>query len=229
MKIDLKKYLNERDQLMDESKQPGPVLTLSREYGCDANRIAIKLITKISEKFKAMSNPPVWKYINKEILDHSSKELKLSPERLEQRVITHGSNPVDEIFSSLSHQYGLTDKKIIKTVKEVVEAYAVRGNVVIIGRGGAQIAHNIKKSVHVRLMAPMDWRAHVMAKKKSIKASEAVKLIEMVDKERRDWSEKLNKKPFDLSYFDVVLNRKKLNDDEIVDIIFRLMEDRELI
>ncbi len=49
MKIDLKNYMEERDRLREEKRKPGPVVTLSRQYGCEANKVTIKLLARIAE------------------------------------------------------------------------------------------------------------------------------------------------------------------------------------
>ena len=87
MKIDLKKYFNERDKLLEEEKRngliPGPVLTISREYGCEAEIIARKLLLNLNNQ---NGNKPKWKIISKEILDQSAEKLKLNLERVESGI-----------------------------------------------------------------------------------------------------------------------------------------------
>ena len=54
MEVDLLKYMSER--LTDDSDQPeeaGPVITISRLYGCPAKKVARKLISELSLKLAA--------------------------------------------------------------------------------------------------------------------------------------------------------------------------------
>ncbi len=229
MKINLKKYMNERDRLKALRKPDGPVVTVSREYGCGSNKVVLKLLSKISKYNEGKVDKVSWKYINKEIIEESAKELHLIPQRLEERVITHGTSMIDDIFSGFSHHYNLSNKKILETVKDIIETYSRTGNVIVVGRGGAALTHRMRNSLHVRFMAPIDWRINQISELKEITKRDAMALIEKVDNERRLWTENLSQKPFSNSIFDVVLNRAKLADDEIVDIIFNLMAERKFI
>ncbi len=232
MKINLKKYLDERDRIQGLKKADGPVVTISRQYGCGSNKIVLKLLNKINsfndaKKIKAANVQ--WMYINKEIIDESARELRLSPKRLEQRVMTHGTSVVDDIFSGFSHHYSLTDKDIIKKVKEIIETYAKIGHTIVVGRGGSAIANKIRNSLHVRLMAPLDWRIKKISEQRGISKNEAEELIGNFDRQRVLWTENLSGKPYSDTFFDIILNRKSLSEDEIVKTIFGLMQNRNMV
>ena len=50
MTIDLKKYLTEQYQkTIKDDQSPGPVITISRQYGCDAKDLAQKLTERLNE------------------------------------------------------------------------------------------------------------------------------------------------------------------------------------
>ena len=210
-------------------KDPGPLLTISREYGCEANDITIKLLARINHLLDTKSvNARHWDYISKEIIELSAKELKLTPERLEHRIVHHNSGGLDDVFSSFSSSYSLTDKKIIEKVKDIIETYAQQGRVIIVGRGGAALTRNIPKAIHVRLYAPYEWRVNRAIEKHRLSKNEAEELVRSMDRERRLWTENLAGKYFDASCFDLMLNRSTLSMDEIVDTIFSLMQRRGL-
>jgi cytidylate kinase len=230
MKIDLKKYMEDRDRVRDLQKDPGPVLTISREYGCEANDITVKLLARINRLLDTKSvNATHWRYISKEIIEESARELKLTPERLEHRVVHHTVGGLDDMFSSFSNSYNLSDTKIIDKVKELIHTYASEGRVIFIGRGGAMMTRAIPKSVHVRLYAPFAWRATMVAQKHKLSQMEAEELVRSMDNQRTLWTEHLTGKTFDTSIFDMMLNRSTLSIGEIVDTIFSLMQKRALI
>lgn len=232
MKIDLKKYMNERDQLRAQKKDPGPIVTLSRAYGCEANDITVKLLHHINKHLESKSaSAKLWKYINKEIINDASAALKLPAERIEQRVVQHHEHTgtMGQMFASLGGKWGLSDKEIIKKVNEVIQTYAHDGKVIIVGRGGAMLTRCIPRSIHIRLFAPFEWRAAYIADKYRLSQMEAETRVIENDQQRRLWTEHLSGKPFDEYLFDVLLNRKTMNTEEIVDIIFNMMIKRNLI
>lgn len=228
MKIDLKKYMAERDKLRVQSSKPGPVLTLSRQYGCEANKIAIKLLGKIADMKQGSIIKSQWRYINKEVIDEAAKELHLPVERIEQRLTTD-HKAVNDIFGSFSHHYIITDKKIIETIKNILNTYIQKGNLIIIGRGGAQFTQKVKDSISVKLHAPLDWRISHISKVKKITEREAAELIDKVDKSRITWSEKITGIKYSDDLFDLSVNRKTLTEDQIVNLILSLMIQKSFI
>jgi cytidylate kinase len=123
----------------------------------------------------------------------------------------------------------MTDKKIVETVKDIIETYAHRGKVIIIGRGSTSLTQYIHASIHVKLMAPDKWRVSKIMGKSEVTESNAYTLIQKVDHDRKLWAEHLSNIPYNDGLFDMVFNRKTLTNDEIVDSIIRLMQDRKLI
>nr|MDA3822587.1 hypothetical protein [Bacteroidales bacterium] len=76
MKVDLSKYKEEwyKD---DAAKNifPGPVVTISRELGCPAKRVACKLSEELNKIKSKKAKDHKWRWISKEILNESAKAL----------------------------------------------------------------------------------------------------------------------------------------------------------
>jgi len=219
--------MQKRDEMRAAKHVPGPVITISRQYGCNANKLAIKLIAAIAEKQKELYDKQQWIYINKEIIEESAKELKMTPTRIEQRIIEQSA--VNDLFSSLTQHYTVTDKVIVQKIEDIVQTYAYAGHVIIIGRGGACLTQDINRSLHVKIVAPLKWRAKNISKKKDISLDESIELTKMVDVKRIKWSEKMSKRGYDDGLFDVILNREKLSDKEMLQIIIELLLGRKLL
>ena len=81
----LLKYMNERigKAPLMSPPQPGPVITISRQCGCNANDVAEVLIEKINATYGNNKNFVSWKHVSKEILALASEELKMHPEQVE--------------------------------------------------------------------------------------------------------------------------------------------------
>jgi cytidylate kinase len=229
MKIDLKKYMNERDRLKALSGAPGPFVTISRQFGCNGDKIAIALIKRLKERQPDLDTKKGWKYLNKEIIEQSAIELKLSSDRVKQRVVKHGTDVVENIFGTIGNQFGLPDEKIIKTIKNLISDYSKNGNVIIVGRGGAAITRKIPNSLHIKLIAALDWRAGVIGRRMILKKPQAMEMIKRVEFERQMWTEHLSKIAINDDLFDIILNVQKLNKNEMLNIIIQLMEERGLI
>lgn len=228
MKTDLKKYMEERDRQRDAKSTPGPVVTISRQYGCEANKITSKLLAKIAEINEQMIAKSDWSYINKEALEEASSELELPVHTIEHRMSSE-HNTVNDLFASFSRHYMVSDKRISEVLTDVMETYIKKGNTIIVGRGGADLANKYKNTVNVSLYAPIEHRMKVIAKSKGITPEEAKVLIEEVDKSRRNWKENFTGKKFDLGIYDATLNTMRLSTEEIVEVIITLMREREIL
>ena len=61
MTIDLKKYLTEQYQrTISKNQEPGPVITISRQYGCAAKEYAAMLGEKLNELKKEKNEENEW-------------------------------------------------------------------------------------------------------------------------------------------------------------------------
>ncbi len=215
-----KKVLKEKT----ENFESGPVITISRQFGCYATSIAQKLARKISVK-----SPNPWDYITKEIIEDSAKQLNL-----EERDIAHifGAEEkgfLGDLIISFSNKKYKSDALIKKTIYSVVRKYAEQGNCIIVGRAGCVIAEDIEKALHVRLVAPLEFRINANKNKYNISYEEAKKMVEETDLKRKQFMKFFKGDRPDEEIFDLMLNREKLTDDEIVETIYRLAEYRHLI
>lgn len=142
----LEQYLIERyRQGEPETTAPGPVVTLSREYGCEANIIAQKLSEKLTIHYGAIDQKSNWKIISKEILEASAQKLKTDSKNLEY-VFEESRTTIDDFLLSLTARQYYSDWKIKETIKKVVHSFAVDGYAIIVGRAGAQNHQRHSKS-----------------------------------------------------------------------------------
>jgi hypothetical protein len=84
MKLDLLKYMSDRLQdETDEYEEAGPVITISRLYGCPAKIIAKNVSDELNMKAKVKGyNDLNWSYVTKEIMSESAKELEMDPSKI---------------------------------------------------------------------------------------------------------------------------------------------------
>lgn len=221
MTIDLKDYLTRRHQVPSKQRKPGPVITISREYGCDANTIAEKLANSLGKL------GPKWTIINREILEESSRKLNVNPIHMEHAFTPHERNFVQEMFKGFAVS-GVPDKKVYKIIRDVIHSYAQQGHTIIIGRGGVAITRDIEKSLHIRLIAPEDYRARLISEKRKITLKRAKEITLSQDQRRRLYIQKLRGESVDNTIFDLLINRVTVNDQEIIDTILALGKSRKL-
>lgn len=227
-------YMERRLQ-KEEKKQKskpinlGPVITISREYGCRAKVLAQTLTDEINKKVGYKPDVDEWKWIGKEILDESAKELKIKRELVQEIGEKKDQSLLQDILLSFGNKYYPGDIKIRRTIGEVIHSFAEKGNTIIVGRGGASICKDIPKSLHVRLIAPLDWRINEISKMHNISVDDAEKMISDIDKKRERLLEYFEGRSVDHYMFDIIFNYMNVTQEEAVTTIMKFAELRNLI
>jgi len=230
MKVDLLKYMTER--YLKESNyvnNPGPVITISRECGCPAKRLAAQLTILLNNKLEIKNKKPVWKWISKEILNEAAKELEVDPKNIQYIFEYEQKSMIEELLLSHSSKYYKSDRKIRNTVAKVIRSIANEGHSVIVGRGGIAITKDIRKSLHVNLHAPLEWRTVRNSQKFNISLAEAKKICIDTDKKREHFRNFFHGKDTDYTWFDVTYNCMTFTIDEIAESILRVVELRNML
>lgn len=224
MSTNLLDYLSQR--YYGQISQPiktGSFLTISRQTGCEATEIAnalIKIFRKGGRK---------WTMINKEILDKSAEKLNFEPQKLNHDFITTRGTIMDEVIKSMSMRYYVNDKKIRGTISEVIKYEAKKGNVIIIGRAGAVTTAGIEGGLHIRLVAPLDWRVDNLIKKRNMPREQIERYVLESDKKRMLFLEQFCDKKIQDIYFDLIINRVSFSLEQTVDLILNAMNVKGLL
>jgi len=230
MHIDLLKYTSDRIHQEDERfREAGPVITISREYGCPAKILAGRLAEELTKKLFVKGKDIKWKYVTKEIMAESARTLEVDPDKIKYVFDYEQKSMIDGIISAQFNKYYKSERKIRNTIAKVIRNMAFDGNVIIVGRGGVAIAHDITKSLHIMLEAPIDWRTLRVAENYHISQAEARKTSIEVDKKRKEFREYFQGKNTDYTRFDLTFNCMTFSIEEIVQIILKAAEIRKLV
>jgi cytidylate kinase len=230
MHIDIMKYMSERvHSETGPLKEGGPVITISREYGCPSKLIASGLAEELSRKMFVKGREVKWKYVTKEIMAESARALEVDPEKIKYVFDYQQKSMLDDILSAQFNKYYKSERKIRNTIGKVIRNMAQEGHVIIVGRGGVAITHDIRKSLHIMLEAPVDWRILRVAENYHISHSEARKTAAEVDKKRKEFREYFQGKETDYTRFDLTFNCMTFSIDEIIQVILKAAETRKLV
>ncbi|MBU8892285.1 MAG: cytidylate kinase-like family protein [Bacteroidales bacterium] len=226
----LLKYLEDRYKYnipKKEVKSSGPVITISRDFGCPANLCATDLAELLSNMDKNNKEP--WKVVSKEILDRAAHELGLSAEKIEFVFKYEKKSAVDEIIESLSSKYYKSERKIRNTIRDVIRSIGEQGRVIIVGRAGSVILGDIPNSLHVRLIAPLKYRIDGVSRRHEISHNEARKLTLEMDQKRAQLRNDFAGGKLDYVDYDIIVNCENLKSDDVVELIAKAAEMRKLI
>jgi cytidylate kinase len=210
-------------------KEFGPVITISRQAGCGASRIAHDLCKVLNSAKGMESHSREWHFINHEILEKSAEKLNLEPNKLDRVITDKERGIMDEILEALSSNRHKSDKKIMKTMQEVIRQFAEHGRVVIVGRGGAVVSQHIQKALHIRLEAPFEWRKVSVMKKLEYSREYAAEYIHKLDEQRHMYVQRMTEGMKNPSLYDIVLDPSRFTEKQLVEIIIKMAEVKGLI
>ena len=106
----------------------------------------------------------------------------------------------------------LDEEQCLVTIQTVIKNLAIRGNVVIVGRGGQAILKHKIGVLHVRIIAPQAVRVQRIIRNMNLTEAEALKVITENDKAGSEYLQRFYGIDWDDSAnYDIVLNTAKLD------------------
>jgi cytidylate kinase len=209
--------------LKKSGTEEGPVITISRLTGCDARQVAESVVDSLNRK----AGTSKWKWVDKDIIYDIAKELNTDTERVENFYKGIELSNMSEMIMAFSGGF-VSDLRVKKAIKDVVLSICKDGNIVLVGRGGVSIAHEITDSLHIRLIAPFYWRVENVMKKKQIDIETAEEYVVDTDEKRHNLiTTFLDKKSINIDYlFDATVNRQSFSIFETAEIIVSMYEKK---
>ncbi|WP_298038659.1 cytidylate kinase family protein [uncultured Desulfuromonas sp.] len=186
------------------------IITISREMGSAGIPIAHKAAEQLG-----------YTLVDGDAIKKMAPAYGLSPEALEKA----DEKPplfVDEL-----------DEKIevdLHQIELIVLEYALKGNVIIYGRGGQDLLRTIQSVFRVRIIAPFEERVERWAEREWLDPDYARILVRRSDQQRggfikyyfdRDWEDPLG--------YDLVINTLRLSEDTAVKLICEGVQDQNLV
>jgi len=218
-------YMNLRSMTEHVSKtELGPVITISRQYGSYASEIAEGVTAKLSE-----ISSRKWLRVTKEVIEESAKNLEVNPKEIAHIFGGEEKQFLGDIIISFSKKKYAADSHIIKTIKKIVRNYAEQGDCVIVGRAGCMIAQDIAKSLHFKIIAPMEFRVSSISRRLNLSESDAGKRVLETEKHREAFMQFFKGDRPDSEIFDAVYNRSRMTTEEIVNSIVNLAQARKFV
>lgn len=185
------------------------IITISREMGSGGIPIAHKAAEELG-----------YTLVDGDMLRELAPKYGLSEESLEK-----ADEKPPAFVDSLDHQMEI-DQHMIELI---ILEHALKGNVIIYGRGGQDLLTGISSVLRVRIIAPFEERVERWAEREWLDPDLARILVRKSDQQRagfikyyfdRDWEDPL--------HYDVVLNTSRLSEDSAVKLIGDAIKDQNL-
>jgi hypothetical protein len=217
-------YLRNHLDDIGTKKEPGPYITLSRQWGCGGIELGEILIAKLNER----DDEKRWKLYKKELLKQLADDTGLTEEILERERKSKPSLLKDFLRglrkSSIPDGYEVRNK-----ITMMVRTIAFEGHAVIIGQGGTAATGDLANGLSIRVEAPRDWRIARICRRENLEKQAAIAKIEEIEKERERLREIYERQNPREPAFNLVFDNAMFSNEQIADLVMMAMEEKNLV
>ena len=214
------------------------LITVSRQYGSDGRTVGLKVAQMLD-----------YHYVNKEIISEVAEEANVpvseverfdeKPESAALRVLKKflapnysGLGPelaehdwwtATTLSGTLpsTHQSLFLDEDVyVRLTRTVIQKLSERDNLVILGRGALALLKDRQDALHLRVVAPRDYRIQTAAERDDLDLEAAAKEVDRIDEGRKTYL----KRHYDIDWsrsdqYDLVVNTERLGTDGAAHLI----------
>lgn len=182
-------------------------IAITREMGVPDHEIAGELGRRLS-----------WQVYDHELLEELSARTGW-PLREVEAADEHHVSTLQEWFESFLHFPGVREEAFVHRLSDLITELGVRGRCVIVGRGAGFILPP-ETTFRVRLVAPLADRAATIARQRGLTVKEATRLVESVDRHRREFvANHFYRDADEPRQYDLALNTSQLDQQACVQLI----------
>lgn len=199
-----------------------PFVTISREYGCDGLALSLRLQDILNERCRPFF---AWVAYDQSLLTKVASELNLARGVVEA-IDGRRRNEMSEFFDAILNRH-IDESVVIRKIAEVVRSLAIHGHAIILGRGSYLITQDLKNGLHVRLVAPRDWRVAKIATERSLATAEAAKVVAEGERDRMHYVETyFRTDPAHPFHHDLIIDNSRFNLVQMAEIVFTALSAR---
>jgi cytidylate kinase len=200
-------------------------VTISRQPGAGGIPLAHRLAERLNE-LHPHARP--WSAWDRELIEKVSAEEGIA-RQIVAEIENHPHTWLEELLESFSSSEAAIQNaefRVYRHVAAAIRALAHAGHVVLVGQGARFVTAKMSGGVHVRLVAPLDFRIKTTAQSKEISPVEAREVVEQLDRNRTRFLQKYwPGRTLAPEGFTLTLNSGKLSVDDMVDCLIPIIAD----
>lgn len=186
-----------------------PFITIARDPGSGGAPIGRELARRLGYQF-----------YDHELIEEIARKTKMRKEILTE-VDEKSRSAIQDLVHGLFNPEYVSDMTFLRHLARVVLTLAVKGNVVILGRG-ANFFLPQDKGLHVRITAPLPVRVQRAVQYEQLSFAQAKDVVAKHERERRDFVKQYFGKDIRRSeHYDLILNTQFFEVSDSVDLILR--------
>ena len=187
-----------------------PSITIAREFGCEAYPVAEKVCEIMQQQ-----TGNEWLLMDNALLEAVASQHNISKEKLQK--LGDKNRYLNEFLASFSSNWG-SQEDHYRLLSKFIITIASEGNVVIVGRGSSVVTQHLKNCYHFKLYAPMCFKTLSISRRLDLSSAEAEKMVIRKQLLRDRFNKEfLNLDKNDLSYYDMLFNKKHVSEIKRID------------
>jgi cytidylate kinase len=199
-----------------------PALTISRQAGAGALTVA-KLVADQLD-IECPGDPPCpWAVFDRNLVEEIVRDNKLS-QRVADYMVEDAKFPLSDAFEAMLGLHP-SSWRMMEQAADTIRKLALKGNVILVGRGSAAITAKLPHVLHVRLVAPFEQRVRHFELYYHIDEKEAPRLVRERDEARRRYVRQFGADIDDPVNYTLVINTGEVSFEEAARIITNTILD----
>jgi cytidylate kinase len=204
---------------LPEPARAQPFITISREFGCSGFRLGMALLAGLNP---GRMEEEQWAIYDRRVFDFIEGDPALNRRFFEEHV--QRRNMEFEEYLNTTFGSAPSDLALFNRWANAMRNLAMTGRAVFVGRASHLVTRDILGGVHVRVMAPFEWRVAEHARSYGLTETESRTLTRLKDRERGEFLQRyFGATPEDVTGFHLVLNNALVSEEEMVRMILSLM------
>jgi cytidylate kinase len=200
----------------DAGSATDPIVTISRQAGCDAHIVADAIVARLRPHARRDSSP--WTVFDRDLVDRVLEEHGL-PARLADYM---PEDSVSGVTDTVDEFLGIhpSTAVLVRRTAATIRGLAGVGNAVIIGRAANVVTAGASNAFHVRLVGSFDRRVRRVEEQEHLTRTDATERVRRIDAGRRRYLKKYYGEDIDDPLlYDVVVNVDRASVDEIAALV----------
>ena len=199
-----------------------PALTISRQAGAGAITVAKLVAEQLDIEFPG--DPPCpWAVFDRNLVEEIVRDNNLS-QRVAHYMVEDVKFPLSDAFEAMLGLHP-SSWKMMEQAADTIRKLALKGNVILVGRGSTAITAKLPHVLHVRLVAPFEQRVRHFEVYYNIEEKEAPRLVRERDEARRRYVRQFGADIDDPVNYALVINTGEISFEEAARIITNTILD----
>ena len=199
-----------------------PAITISREAGAGAITVARLVAEQLD--IECPGDPPCpWIVFDRNLVEEIVRDNSLS-QKVAEYMVEDAKFPLSDAFEAMLGLHP-SSWQMMEQAAATIRKLALKGNVILVGRGSAAIAAKLPNVLHVRLVAPFEQRVQHFEVYYHIDEKEAPHLVRERDEARRRYVRQFGADIDDPLNYALVINTGQISFKEAARIITNAVVD----